>query len=434
MRELLKNRITGNAAWIVGCKAVQAILGLFVSMVVARYLGPEKYGVLNYAASLTVFLTPLAQLGFTAILVHELVKEPDREGEIMGTAILTASASSLLCMLALNCALTILPPSETEVRLACVLYSLMLFTQSVEFVQYWFQAKLQSKYPALFTLASYLLLCALQIAMVLTKRGVLWFAPLKGLQYAVAAVGLLWLYRKMGGQALSVSFARARAMIRISFPYMLAALLVMAYSQADRIMIRWMMGDVEVGYYSAAVVCANLSEFVFLAVIDSMRPPLLRDKKERSGRYELGVSALYSIMIYLSLLQSLVFSLFAPLIIRILYGAAYAPAVNALRIIVWYTAFSVLGSARTVWIQAEGKQRYLWVINLCGAVGNIVLNAVMIPLWGIEGAAIASLLTQMLTNVGIGFVFKPLRDNNRLLRNAVDPRVIPQFFRDVDAP
>ena len=433
MSHFLKNKITGNAAWIVGCKAVQAVFGLLVSMVTARYLGPENYGLLNYAASLTVFITPLAQLGFTAILVHDFVKEPEKEGEILGTAILTASMTSILCILGLWGVLRGLSPEEPLMRTVCILYSLMLLTQSVEFVQYWFQAKLQSKYPAIFTLGAYLLLCLAQLLLVATKRGVLWFAPVKSVQYALTAVGLLWLYRKKAGSRLSFSVARSTRLIRESFPYMLAALLVMAYSQADRIMIRAMLGDTEVGYYSAAIFCANLTEFVFLAVIDSMRPLLLQERGSDASRYELGISALYSLMLWFSLAQSLVFTLLAPLIVRILYGAAYLPSVGTLRIIVWYTAFSVLGSARTVWIQAEGKQRYLWTINLFGALSNIALNALLIPRWGIDGAAFASLLTQMLANVGTGFVFRPLRRSNTLLLRALNPKVIVEYFKSVKA-
>ena len=116
------------------------------------------------------------------------------------------------------------------------------------------------------------------------------------------------------------------------------------------------------------------------------------------------------------------FTVFAELIIGILYGADYSPAISVLRILIWYYIFSVMGVVRNVWILAEQKQKYLWIINLTGASVNIVLNAFMIPRWGACGASVASLTTQFFMNFVLGFIFKPIRENNRLLMRGLDPR------------
>ena len=97
-------------------------------------------------------------------------------------------------------------------------------------------------------------------------------------------------------------------------------------------------------------------------------------------------------------------------------------------IIVWYTTFSYLGSARNIWVMAEGKQKYLWIMNLSGAILNIVLNLLLIPVYNIMGAAIASLITQIFTNVIIGFIIKPIRENNNLMIKALDIRILKNIF------
>ena len=121
-------------------------------------------------------------------------------------------------------------------------------------------------------------------------------------------------------------------------------------------------------------------------------------------------------------MQCVFISLFSGIIIRILYGAAFGEAVNALRIVVWYTTFSYLGAVRSIWILAENKQKYLWGINLSGAVANILLNAVLIPVLGICGAALASLITQIFTNVIIGFILRPIRHTNTLMLRSLNPK------------
>ena len=82
----------------------------------------------------------------------------------------------------------------------------------------------------------------------------------------------------------------------------------------------------------------------------------------------------------------------------------------------------MMGSVRNVWILAEQKQKYLWVINLSGAVFNVLLNSVLIKPFGACGAAFASLLTQIFANFILGFLWKPLRENNRYILNGLKPK------------
>ena len=90
-----------------------------------------------------------------------------------------------------------------------------------------------------------------------------------------------------------------------------------------------------------------------------------------------------------------------------------------------------MGTVRNVWILAEDKQKYLWIINLSGALFNIVLNSVMIPFWGACGAAFASLLTQFFTNFILGFIIKPMKKNNELLLKGINPKFLIQEGMDI---
>ena len=99
-------------------------------------------------------------------------------------------------------------------------------------------------------------------------------------------------------------------------------------------------------------------------------------------------------------------------------------AISALRIVVWYTTFSYIGAIRNIWILANNQYKYLWQINLVGASANILLNAVLIPKYGIDGAALASFLTQFFTNFILGYIIKPIRPNNRLMLKSLHPAVL----------
>ena len=423
------NRIIKNTSWIIICKVAQSVLNLIISMLTARYLGPSNFGLINYASSITAFMVPLMQLGLRSTLVYEFIQKPDGEGETLGTALLMNASSALLCMVSISSFVTIANHDEKTTIIVCALYSINLIFQALEMCQYWFQKNLLSKYTSLISLVAYFIVSAYKIYLLITNKNIYWFAIAQAIDYCLIALTLLIAYKKCGGQKLSVSFKRGREMLAKSKYYIVSGMMVTVFAQTDRLMIKNMIGDEATGYYSAAAACAGIASFVFAAIIDSMRPIILERKKQSTTSYELNVSRLFSIVFYLSLMQCVVMTIFATPVIWILYGKDYFSSINVLRIIVWYVTYSYIGQVRNVWILAEGKQRYLWRINLVGALLNIILNALTIPIWGILGAAFASFVTQFFTNFILGFVFSPIRDCNRLMLKGMNPKFAILEFR-----
>lgn len=430
-RDEFVNRITKNASWLIISKIVQMLLGLVISMMSARYLGPSNYGIINYASSIITFVSPFAMLGMGSIIVQELLDDPNNEGQIMGTMILSCTVSAIGGVAASIAFALVFNAGETETIVVVGLYSLILITQAWETLQFWFQSKLLSKYYAVVSLISYVVVSAYKIYLLATQKTVYWFAVSYALDYLLIAILLVFCYRREHGQRLSFSFARLRKMLSKSRYYIISTLMVTFCAQTDKIMINAMIDDVATGYYSAAAVCAGLASFVFGAVTDSFRPVILQNKALGQDRFENGVKKLYSLVIYMSLAISLGTTLLAKPLIWLTYGADYAPAIPILRIAVWYTCFSYLGIVRNIWILAEGLQRYLWVANLMGAVTNIALNALLIPVMGGCGAALASVVTQFVMNVGSCCILKPLRRNNRLLLGSFDPRLLVDMVKQL---
>lgn len=419
-----EKQVFKNASWIIICKLAQSVLQLLVGMLSARYLGPSNYGLINYASSIVAFALPLMRLGLNATLVYELVESPEREGEIMGTSLAMNLASSILCIFGVAAFSSAMNYGDTEAILICVLYSLSLFFAAIEMIQYWFQYKLLSKYSSVVMLVGYVIVSAYKVFLLAAEKSVYWFSVSHAIEYGVIGVVLVALYYKKEGQRLSFSFERARKMISRSKHYILSALMVVIIQNTDHIMLTSMIGKAENGLYSAAITCVVVFQFVYVAIIDSFRPLILSRKKENSPDYHGSVSRLYGIILYTAAIQGAVFFLLADVMVFLLYGAAYASAAPVLRILVFYYVFSVMGSVRNVWILAEEKQKYLWVINLSGALLNVVLNAFMIPFWGAVGAATASLITQCFANFILGFIIKPLRVNNKLMLRGLNPKYI----------
>lgn len=197
-------------------------------------------------------------------------------------------------------------------------------------------------------------------------------------------------------------------------------------------MLKLMIDSEATGIYSAAATCAGMTSFIFAAIIDSMRPVIFQvAKDEDKTLFHKRMTELYSVIIYFSLIQCVVITLLSPIIIKIMYGEEFAASVNALRIVVWFTTFSYLGSVRNVWMLAENKQKYLWIINLSGALGNVILNLILIPIMGVNGAAVASLCTQIFANVIIGYIVRPISFNNKLMVRGLNPKHIVDMVKNI---
>lgn len=422
-----KNSVFKNMGWIVGCKIVQSLLNLVIGMISARYLGPSNYGILSYVASVVAFAMPLMQLGLRDTLVKEFVKSPDREGEILGTAVVINIISAVACMIGSVGFVALVNARETETIIVCALYSLTLIFNATEMSQYWFQSKLLSKYPSIAALVAYVVVAIYKIYLLVMQKSIVWFALSNVIDYFLISIILIVIYKKLGGQRLSVDWNLGKSLLSTSKYYIIPSLMVVIFQHTDRIMIKLMIGEIETGFYSAAVTCIGISGFVFAAIIDTARPVILEEKERNMELYEKRMVQLYSIITCLSLTQSIGMTLLAKPLVYFLYGTEYSRASDILAVAVWYITFSHYGSVRNIWILAEEKQQYLTAINLIGAVVNIVINFLLIPIFGAVGAAIASVITQFFTNVIVGFIIKPIRHNNVLMLKSLHPKYLMEL-------
>ena len=265
-----------NAGWIIGCKIIKAFLTLVVTMITARYLGPANYGLISYAASIVAFVAPIMKLGLDSILVHEIVNNDKLEGKILGTSMLMCCLSAVMCILGIFLFVSIINAGEKETIIVCIIYSILLIFQALEMIQYWFQAKLLAKYSSIAMLISYILVTGFQILLLITNKSIYWFAISNSLDYLIISIILYTIYKNKSNQKLSFSSTLCRKMIKKSKYYILANLMVTIYAQTDKIMLKLMIDNASVGYYSAAVTSAGMASFIFAAIIDSARPILPR--------------------------------------------------------------------------------------------------------------------------------------------------------------
>ncbi len=409
LMKLKGNRFFSNVMWDMGGKVFQMILTLIVGMLTARYLGPSNYGVIGETASYVSFFSVICQLGFTSTAVKEIMDHEDRQGEILGTTIFFRICTSLISTIAITCLLYILKDGDPVIVWVAFLQSLSLLFQSFDMIHYWYQSRLETQVSVKIQSFAYIIMAIYKIAILALGKSVEWFAFSTALEAAVVGIALVWIYGRGEGQRLSVKISAGKELLKSSYHFILSGLMVTIYSEMDKIMLGEMLSDTAVGYYTAATKVCSMWSFVLIALINSSRPVIISSRAKSKELYVKQNKRLYATIIWIGIAAGLAISIMGKWIIYIMYGESYLPATSSLQISAWYTMFAMLGSARGIWVVCEDKAKYVKYYLGAGAVINVILNYLLIPIYGPGGAAAATLATQIFTAVLAPALFKETR-------------------------
>lgn len=172
---------------------------------------------------------------------------------------------------------------------------------------------------------------------------------------------------------------------------MLSGIVVSIYMRIDQVMIKEMMDSEAVGQYAAAVRVSELWYFIPVVISSSLFPAIINAKAQSEELYYARLQKLYDLMVWMALAIAIPMTFLSNWIVNLLYGNIYDQAGNVLMIHIWTGIFVFLGVASGKWFTAENLQMLSFWRTFSGMVINVVLNLVMIPKYGITGAAVATL-------------------------------------------
>jgi O-antigen/teichoic acid export membrane protein len=387
-------KIVANTGWLTFEQLFRLSVGMLVSIVVARYLGPVRFGVLGYASSLIAFLGTFVYLGLSGLVIRDLIRYPKDKDVILGTTFVLKLAGGFLgyCILA---AVILFGHANFIEKEIILIIGLTLFFRPFDVIDFWFHAQIKAKFTVLTKGAAFIVASLGKLLLVFSCASLVSFALIISLEAALSAFLLLFCY-ELKGQSFfqwKTSFSRARGLLSQSWLLILSGILATVYLKIDQVMLRWMIGPGEVGVYTVAVSFSEVWYFIPSAIAMSIYPTLISQKEKDEIQYQQSIQKTMDILFSIAFIVALIFTLIGPKLILFLYGEPYQKAGYILMIHIWAGTFIFMRSLFSKWIFIENMLIFSLFTQGLGALANVGLNLVLIkPLAG-YGAAFATLIS-----------------------------------------
>ena len=410
-------QVLANLAWLFTDQMLQLSLGLVVGLWVARYLGPDDFGLLNYAIAFVSLFSSVAKMGLGSIIIRDIARNPECKNETLGTAFGMQFTGGCITLFLTVTVISLSKPDDSLTRWLVGIIAAGTIFQAFEAVNFWFESQVQSKYTVLARNSVCFLLAGGRIGLVLMEAPLLAFAWMRLAEVASVAIAYVYFYRLTGNkiQDWRFSWARGKELLQESWPILLSGVAVYLYSKTDQLMLGAMNQNAQLGYYAAAVKIAEICDFLPMIISSSIFPKLANLREKNYAEYLNKFQIYCDTMMFLWLGVAIPISLLSPWIVQVLYGEKYAQSAAVLAIYVWSQFGSNFGVARNTYFTIEGQLRYSLYLTVIGSILNVGLNWLLIPKYGAFGATAATLITYFYVIILVNFLIKELRPFGKLI-------------------
>lgn len=416
-----------NGGWILADKVLRQGLTVLIGAWVARHLGPDQYGVLAYALALLAFFQVAAALGADSLLVRDIANQPEQAGEVLGVALrLRLIAGSVAWGLAVVAVAALQGWSHPAVLLIALAGAILVF-QPGDLVDLWFQSQSQSRRTVAARIGAYLISAGGKVALILAGAPLWTFALMVSVEAALCAAGMYLAYRVYPApRTWTWSSTIARALLRENWPFLLSGLSVITYLRIDQVMLEQMMGSGQLGIYAAMLPLSVAAQVVPMALMSALSPLVARSKQQDQRAYEELLVQVFRLFGSLGLAASLGIAVLAPWIVPLLYGPAYGPGVPVLMVHAAGNFFAFQGVAQGLWLVNERAGMIGMYKSILGALVSVGANFLLIPRFGLMGAAFSAVATVAASAVLVNFLIAPkvamMQFGFRPARPAPNPR------------
>jgi len=399
-------KVKKNISWILFQNVYSMILSLIFTGIIARHYGTEGYGIINFASSFVALFSFIAIFGTNHIIIKDLTEDKYKKGVVLGSNLLVRIILAIIALIVSQSVSLIMYDKLTNI--AILLFNINVIISCSDIITYYAQSKIENKHISIAKMISNSIFSILKLLAVVFNVNILIYIITYLIENIIYTVLLYYSYKKIKKDELikwEIDKNYIYELIKKSKYYALSTLMVTIYMRIDQVMIGTFFTNKSlVGIYSAAVRISEIWTFVPLAIITAYKPIVISSKSKDEKNYQNNLQNLYNMTSIVCFIFALGIIIFGKLGIYILYGRAYIKAYIPLVLLGIGTWIGVLGNIHFIWMTCENKEKYSLFYSFVGSIINIILNIILIPIYGIIGAAIATLISQICSNI-IAFLF-----------------------------
>jgi O-antigen/teichoic acid export membrane protein len=391
-------KLARDSLWMVVVQLYGKGLTLLFSLYAASALGVEKFGIYGYVMAIVTMIAALADFGANTFQVRQTaitIDTPQRKTLL--TSSLTMRAVLGLVGLLLILFLSRFFMTDRLVSVLLVLFGLGMFFNNISGGFSYTLIGLESfGIYGLLSVVSQTFNIGAACLLIYLGLGLL------GIGYAFSVWGLVALVmisivvsKKHYIPVFNVPRRQVVDFLKGAAPIGLTALLSSIYYKSDYVILEYFRGEAEVGLYNAAYVIVNALIFLPTTISTTFLPRLAFLKQHDPEKLEIVYRHIFKYLFFAGFGLGFGTLAVSADLVAAIYPAEFAPAHLALSLLIWALSLIFINSMQGHMLVAIGKQNLLPYITGAAAVTNIVLNLIVIPVYGMRGAAVTTVVAEI---------------------------------------
>lgn len=386
--------IVNNLFWAVIGKVVTLLGSLFVGIIVARYLGPEDYGLMNYIISYVLLFQVISVFGLDGIEIREFSKGKYTASSIIGTALTIRIVLSII-VIAATILTSLLFESHFYTTVLVALYAVSIIANSFNVVRNFFTAMMRNKYVVLSEISRTVISILIKLILLYFNTPLIGFIIATSLDVFILALGYVRCYSLLFGKIKEWTFNKTLCgfLLRESWPLLLTSAAVILYQKIDQIFIGHMISKESVGYFAVASRFVDILIYLPFILSDTITPVLVRKRKVSEHIYKEYAQSFMNCTFWLTFFASVLLCIISKHLVLFLFGELYLPSVGILQILSFKAVTVSLSTTAGRLLIIEGVQKYAIFRDSFGCFVCVVLNVVFLPYYGVYAAAIIAIVS-----------------------------------------
>lgn len=389
--------ILKNASWLAIAELLNKGVFFLITIIIARSFGSDLFGQFNYAISFVIIFSVVADFGINNLIIREVARDKASAILLIGNSMILKIILSFLTIVLIFVS-TIFTNKPAEVNLLVYVLSLyVVFNSYNTFSKSIYRAFEKMRFETLLKLIESIILViyVLFVSIYIKDMTVLIFGFVLA-SVITFMISVRWIKKFFSTFSYKFDKRTFLFLIKEGWPFALSGIFVTVYFNIDTVMVSWIKGDLETGWYSAAY------NFLFIAMLlpglaNASFYPILSRNHQELHLMKRKIDAWLFVEFIIGIAMGITIYFSAEYLITLAYGSEYLPGVISLKVLGFVLPFYYLGNLFGVLLSSTNRQKIALYVTCFNAGANILCNLWFIPRYGALGAACSSLITMFLT-------------------------------------